>query len=104
MNCKNLFSYPDGTMFSGKEILDFIDYHTTHTTGKTKIAMYMKKQFGNVEPKQTYLFFRKWMDTNHDIINKPRLLRIDHQAPVSYIYNCLEEKFESVCYNGIIAI
>ena len=43
MHCKNLFSYPDGTVFSGQELLDFINYHTTHKTDKTKIAIYMKK-------------------------------------------------------------
>ena len=43
IKCKNLFTYPDGSIYKGQEILDFINYHTTHQTGKTKIATYVKK-------------------------------------------------------------
>ena len=108
INCKNLFTYPDGSIYTGQEILDFINYHTTHQTGKTKIATYMKRKFGNIKPDMSYKFFSKWSRSPDEydvtVVNKPRLLRVDHTSPVYESYNYFYKKFENVRYEGCVEI
>lgn len=99
MTCKNLFSYPDGTVFTGFEILDFINYHVNHKTGKTKIAKYMRKKFGNIKLDKQYKFFRKWIC--YDIIvDKPRLLRVDHTSPVIKDYDYFTNTYTFFRHEG----
>lgn len=82
--CKNVFSYPDGTVFTGQEILDFINYHLTHNTSKTKIARYMCRKFSKIKSEMQYKFFAKWVCVyTNTLVNKPRLLRVDHTSPIS---------------------
>lgn len=103
-NCKNLFSYPDGTIFTGQEILDFIHYHTSHPTGKTKIAKYMQRKFGNVKPTMKYKLFFKWVrnvdEFENDHVKKPRLLRIDHKSPIVRLYDFCSEKYYHAHHEG----
>ena len=103
-NCKNLFSYPDGTIFTGQEILDFINYHTSYKTGKTKIATYMKRKFGNVKPNMNYKLFFKWArnvdEFENDCVDKPRLLRVDHMSPIVRLYDFCSEKYYRAHYEG----
>ena len=104
-NCKNLFSYPDGTTFTGQEILSFINYHTSHQTGKTKIAKYMQRKFGNVKPNMKYKMFFKWVknidEFENDCVKKPRLLRVDNISPVVTIYDFCQEYFYHAHHEGI---
>ena len=112
MNCKNLFSYPDGTVFTGQEILDFINYHTTHNTGKTKIDKYMQKKFGNLNPDMNYKFFKRWIrnhDENNnwwsvDCVDKPRILRVDHTSPIEPHWDWLKKEFYPASYEGLAEI
>lgn len=103
-NCKNLFSYPDGTMFTGQEILDFINYHTSHQTGKTKIAKYMQRKFGNVKPNIKYKLFFRWVrnvdEFENDCVEKPRLLRVDHTSPVVRLYDFGKEQYYRAHHEG----
>ena len=103
-NCKNLFSYPDGTIFTGQEILDFINYHTSHVTGHSKIAYYMKRKFGSINPDMEYKLFHCWIrnidEFDNERIDKPRLLRIDHSSPVVRQYDFCHEKFYYAKYEG----
>lgn len=103
MTCKNLFSYPDGTIFTGSEILAFINYHVNNKTGKTKIARYMQRKFGNVKPNEQYKFFRKWIcyDTT---VDKPRLLRVDHTSPIIKEYNYFTDTYTFFRYEGCKSI
>lgn len=107
-NCKNLFSYPDGTIFSGKDILKFIQYHTTHITSKTNVASYMQKKFGNIKPDMQYKLFFKWtrcVDAyDGDLVNKPRLLRIDHTSPVFKGYDFMTDQYCTMRYEGVETI
>ena len=104
-NCKNLFSYPDGTIFVGQEILDFINYHTSHKTGKTKIANYMKNKFGNIKPNMNYKLFFKWArnvdEFENDCVEKPRLLRVDHTSPIVTLYDFYHGKLYQAHYEGL---
>ena len=103
-NCKNIFSYPDGTIFTGQEILDFINYHTSYKTGKTKIAKYMKRKFGNIKPNMNYKLFFKWArnidEFENDYVEKPRLLRVDHMSPIVTLYDFCSEKYYRAHYEG----
>ena len=42
---KNILSYQYGTVFTGKEINDFIDYHINNNTSRKKDAIRLVKQF-----------------------------------------------------------
>ena len=43
-NCpRNILSYTDGQIFTGREIKEWIIYHIEHKTSKTIIATYMTK-------------------------------------------------------------
>lgn len=103
MKCKNLFSYPDGTIFTGVEILNFINYHLTNKTGKTKVAKYMNKKFGNIKSNMSYKFFKSWTDGDL-VINKPRLLRTDHIPPTFQYYNSYYNTYELVKCEGCYVI
>lgn len=103
-NCKNIFSYPDGTIFTGQEILDFINYHISYTTGKTKIAKYMQRKFGNVKPTMRYKLFFRWIrnvdEFENDWVEKPRLLRIGHISPIVRLYDFGSEKYYRAHHEG----
>lgn len=103
-NCKNLFSYPNGTIFTGKDILTFIKYNTTHKTSKTNVALYVQRKFGNIKPDMKYKLFFKWTrnidEFESDLVNKPRLLRTDHVSPVFRGYDFSTEKYCQMRYEG----
>lgn len=40
---KNILSYSLGTIFKGKEIKDWISYHTSNKTSKSKVARKLEK-------------------------------------------------------------
>lgn len=40
---RNIISYKLGSVFTGKEIREWIEFHTTHKTSKSKVAKTMKK-------------------------------------------------------------
>lgn len=66
---KNILSYKSGTVFSGKEIKDWIEYHITHQTSHTKQAIYLQKYHGNIKDAREYLVFpRRITQDYHDPI------------------------------------
>lgn len=100
----NILSYPEGTIFTGKQILDFINYHTENKTGKTRIANYMKRKFSKVKPDKEYKVFRHW-SKEYDywsckVVDKPILLRVDHKSPLITHWNCYEKKYYSFNLEG----
>ena len=54
---KNILSYQPHTLFTGKEIKDWIQYHTTHETSKSKIAKKMS-QFCAINDAEFYTINR----------------------------------------------
>ena len=107
-NCKNLFSYPDGSIFTGQEIIDFINYHTTHNTGHTKQALYLQRKFGKVKPNEKYKLFFKWISSVDEYgltgVNKPRLLRVDKTSPVYREYDDRTQSYHNVRFEGYTRI
>ena len=107
-NCKNILSYPDGTVFTGQEILDFITYHTTHQTGHTRIALYFQRKFGNVKSNMKYKLFFKWVSSVDEYgitgIKKPRLLRVDKTSPVYREYDDRTQSYHNVRFEGYTRI
>lgn len=51
---RNIMSYPVGSQFSGKEILDWATYHVTNETSHKKEAGWILKHFHNLNPSATY--------------------------------------------------
>lgn len=49
----NILSYKLGSSFKGKDIKDWIEFHTTHNTSKSKIANNMKK-YMNLDDNEEY--------------------------------------------------
>lgn len=100
----NILSYPEGSIFTGKQILEFIAYHINNKTGKTNIAKYMKRKFSNVKPDKQYKLFRHWSreydEWSFDVIDKPILLRVDHTSPIVTRWNCYEKKYYSFNLEG----
>lgn len=107
-NCKNLFSYPDGSIFTGQEIIEFIDYHITHNTGHTQIALYLQRKFGKVKPDMKYKLFFKWISSVDEYgatgVNKPRLLRVDKISPVYREYDDRTQSYHNVRFEGYTRI
>lgn len=52
---KNILSYKRQT-FSGLEIKEWIEYHSTHITSKSKIAMKMRKYLNIKDDGQYYIY------------------------------------------------
>jgi hypothetical protein len=104
INCKNILSYPNGSVCKGCDILSFINYHTSHVTGHSKIAHYMKRKFGSINPDMEYKLFHCWIrnidEFDNERIDKPRLLRIDHSSPVVRQYDFYHEEFYYAKYEG----
>jgi len=42
---KNILSYKSGTIFTGKEINDWINFHLNHETGQRKQAIFLDKNY-----------------------------------------------------------
>ena len=54
---KNILSYKLGTIFTGKEIKDWIKYHTERNTSKTRVAKRMTK-FLNLDDNEKYYLYK----------------------------------------------
>lgn len=57
---KNILSYPLGTLFTGKEIKEWITYHTNNKTSKSRIA---KKMIDYLTIDDNYLYCLTHGDT-----------------------------------------
>lgn len=54
---RNILSYPVGTIFSGKEIKDWIAYNLFHPSSKTLMAKRMEKYL-NISDSRHYFLLR----------------------------------------------
>lgn len=52
---KNILSYQCGSVFTGKEIKEWIAYHLKNKTGHTRHANYLKRFFSLKDDKLYYL-------------------------------------------------
>ena len=55
---KNILSYQPHTIFTGKEIKSWIQYHTTHETSKSKMAKKMLGYMG-IDDDGRYVLIRE---------------------------------------------
>lgn len=53
---KNILSYKLGTIFSGKEIKEWIKYHTENQTSKTDVAKKMVKYLDIADDEKYFLY------------------------------------------------
>lgn len=66
---KNILSYKRGTKVSGKEIKDWIEFHTSHETSHTKQALHMRHDYGNIRDTREYFVFPRHVTQDyHDPI------------------------------------
>mgnify|MGYP003317859123 CR=1 FL=1 len=76
------------------------------------VGRYMKKKFGNLRSDMQYKFFKRWIrnhDENHnwwsvDCVDKPRILRVDHTAPIEPHWDWLKKEFYPASYEGLTEI
>ncbi len=54
---KNIISYKLGTSFTGREIKEWLQYHLTHETSKTKYAKQMAR-FLSVKDEEWYILMK----------------------------------------------
>ena len=54
---KNILSYKLGSVFSGKEIKEWINYHLENKTSHTKQALYLKR-FLNINDENHYMLYK----------------------------------------------
>lgn len=79
---KNILSYQPGTVFTGKEIKDWIDFHISRQTSHTKQALHMQQEYWKIKDTREYLVFtcRVTQDYHDSIYGKkhpyPQLIRV----------------------------
>lgn len=66
---KNILSYKPGTKFSGKEIKDWIEFHTSRQTSHTRQALHMQQEYWRLKDTREYLVFPRHVTNDyHDPI------------------------------------
>lgn len=59
MGIRNIISYKLGTPFAGKEILQWLHFHTSNQTSLSKEALRLNHHYGlTLNPNRTYVFYR----------------------------------------------
>lgn len=66
---KNILSYPVGTLFRGREIKEWIDYHMNHETSHTREAKHLQRYL-SCQDDEIYVFKRGTYNSSASY-NKP---------------------------------
>lgn len=75
---KNILSFKPGTKILGSEIREWFEYHSNHRTPRSKMALFMKKHFENINNERYYVISFSYSGTECGKIvrKKPLLFKV----------------------------